>query len=218
MSKIRVLLADDHPFVLEGLKARVNAEFEMEVVGQASEGRAAVRLTQELQPQVVVMDVSLPLLSGAAATQEIRRTCPRVRVIALTVHEDRAYLRQLLEAGASGYVLKRSAADDLIRAIGIVAGGGTYLDPAVADKVVGGYIGKQPLKGQALGQELSEREIEVLRLIARGFANKEIAVQLSLSVKTVETYRGRAMEKLGFQSRADIVRYAGHQGWLEQNG
>lgn len=216
MSKVRVLLADDHPFVLEGLKAKVNDQANMEVVGEATDGRTALRLAQELQPHVVVMDISLPHLNGAQATREIRRTCPRVRVIALTVHEDRAYLRQLLEAGASGYVLKRSVAEDLLRAIGIVAMGGTYLDPAVADKVVGGYIGKQPLKGQALGQELSEREIEVLRLIARGFANREIAEQLSLSVKTVETYRARAMEKLGFDSRAEIVRYAAHQGWLEQ--
>lgn len=214
MPKLRVFIADDHPLLLEGLKAKVNAEADMEVVGEAADGRTAVRKVQELQPNVVVMDVSLPLLNGAAATQEIKRTCAQVRVIALTVHEDRAYLRQLLEAGAAGYVVKRSAANDLIRAIQIVAFGGTYLDPVIAEKVVGGYIGRQPLKGQMSGQELSEREIEVLRLIAQGFANKEIANQLNLSVKTVETYRARAMEKLDLNNRADIVRYATHQGWL----
>ena len=215
MSKLRIFIADDHPFLLEGLKAKVNAERDMEVVGEAMDGRTAVQRVQELRPHVVVMDVSMPLLNGAAATQEIKRTCPQVRVIALTVHEDRAYLRQLLEAGVSGYVVKRSAANDLIRAIQIVALGGTYLDPVIAEKVVGGYIGRQPLKGQMSGQELSEREIEVVRLIARGFANKEIAAQLSLSVKTVETYRARAMEKLELNNRADLVRYATHQGWLD---
>ncbi len=214
MSKLRVFLADDHPFVLEGLKAKVNAQPDMEVVGEAADGLTVVQRVGELRPHVVVMDVSLPILNGAAATEEIRRACPRVRVIALTVHEDRAYLRQLLAAGAAGYVLKRSAAEDLIRAIQIVAAGGTYLDPAVADKVVGGYIGSRGTRGPGSDQELSEREIEVVRLIARGFANKEIAHQLSLSVKTVETYRARAMEKLGLNSRADLVRYATYQGWL----
>ncbi len=214
MPKLRVFIADDHAFVLEGLKAKVNAQPDMAVIGEATDGRTAVQKVQELLPDVVVMDFSLPVLDGAAATQEIKRLCPQVRVIALTVHEDRVYLRQLLEAGASGYVVKRSAAEDLIRAIQIVAAGGVYLDPAIGDKVIGGYIGRQPLKGQMLGQELSEREVEVVRLIARGFANKEIASQLNLSVKTVETYRARAMEKLGLNSRADLVRYASLQGWL----
>jgi DNA-binding NarL/FixJ family response regulator len=217
MAKLRIFIADDHPFVLEGLKAKVDAQADMEVVGQATDGRTAVQRVRELLPNVVVMDVSLPGLNGADSTREIKRICPQVRVIALTVHEDRVYLRQLLEAGASGYVVKRSAADDLIRAIQTVAAGGTYLDPAIGDKIVGGYIGRQPLKGQMPGQELSEREVEVVRLIARGFANKEIAGQLSLSVKTVETYRGRAMEKLGLNSRADLVRYAAHQGWLSHD-
>ena len=143
-------------------------------------------------------------MSGARATEQLRQTCPQVKVLALTVHEDKGYLRQLLEAGAAGYVLKRAAAEELIRAIRTVAGGGVYLDPALAGKVVGGFVRKPAGKGAVEEGELSEREDEVVRLVAAGHSNKEIAARLVLSVKTVETYKARSLEKLGLHSRADL--------------
>ena len=214
MPKLRVFLADDHAVVREGLKALVSAESEMEVSGEASDGRTACQRIQELQPDVVVMDVSMPEMSGAEATAQLKQTCPHVKVLALTVHEDKGYLRQLLEAGASGYMLKRAAAEELIRAIRTVAEGGVYLDPALAGKVVGSFVRRPVGKVAVKGSDLSDREAEVLRLIAAGYSNKEIAGRLSLSVKTVETYKARSMEKLGLHSRADLVRYALHCGWL----
>ena len=214
MAKLRVFLADDHNIVRAGLKALVNAQEDMEVVGEAADGQAACDLALQVAPDVVVMDVSMPVLNGAMATARLRRARPGLRVVALTVHEDRTYLKQLLEAGASGYVLKRAVADDLIRAIRTVAAGGTYLDPAVAGKVVGGFVHGQQSPGDPRGNALSDREEEVLRLIAGGHTNKEIAARLDLSVKTVETYKTRSMEKLGLGSRAEIVRYAVIQGWL----
>ena len=207
--KLRVLLADDHNVVRAGLRALTDAQPDMEVVGEAADGEAACRLAAELGPDVAVLDVSMPLLGGASATERIVRGRPETRVVALTVHEDRGYLQQLLQAGASGYVLKRAAADDLIHAIRTVARGGTFLDPSLAGKVLGGLAGRP-----AQGGELSDREEEVLRLIARGHTNREIAARLDVSVKTVETHKSRAMEKLGLDSRAAIVAYAIRRGWL----
>src|SRR4051794_14258947 len=212
-TKLRILLADDHHVVRAGLRALIDAQEDMEVVAEAADGEAACRLATELGPDVAVMDVSMPLLGGAQATERIVQGRPETRVLALTVHEDRSYLQQLLQAGASGYVLKRAAADELIHAIRAVARGGTYLDPAMTGKVLGGPVGR-PAGAGPRGEALSDREEEVLRLIARGFTNREIAAQLDVSVKTVETHRARAMEKLGLESRADIVGHAIRWGWL----
>ena len=212
-TKLRVFLADDHAVVREGLKALVNAQPGMEVTGEAGDGKTTCVQVKKLQPDVVVMDVSMPEMNGAQATELLKRDCPNVKVLALTVHEDKGYLRQLLEAGASGYVLKRAAAEELIHAIRTVADGGTYLDPALAGKVVKDFV-QQPT-GQAAG-ELSEREVSVVSLIAAGYSNKEVAVRLDLSVKTVETYKSRSLEKLGLHSRADLVRYALQRGWLRE--
>jgi DNA-binding NarL/FixJ family response regulator len=214
MAKLRVYLADDHAVVRAGLKALIDAQPEMEVSGEAGDGRTVCNQVQESQPDVVVMDVSMPVINGAQATARLKQACPHVKVLALTVHEDKGYLRLLLEAGASGYVLKRAAAEELIHAIRTVAGGGVYLDPALAGKVVGSFVRPPAGKGVA-GGELSDREAEVVRLIAAGHSNKEIASRLSLSVKTVETYKARSMEKLGLDSRADLVRYALQRGWLQ---
>jgi DNA-binding NarL/FixJ family response regulator len=213
MANLRVVLADDHAVVREGLKALIGAQPGMELVGEAADGRSACRLVEQLLPDVVVMDVSMPGMSGAQAAEELRRACPRVKVLALTVHEDKGYLRQLLEAGAAGYVLKRAAAEELVHAIRTVAAGGVYLDPALAGKVVGSFVRKPPGAGAA-GADLSEREAEVVSLVAAGHSNKEIAGRLELSVKTVETYKARSLEKLGLSSRADLVRYALQRGWL----
>ena len=152
----------------------------------------------------------------ARATQRLAAECPEIRVLALTFYEDEEYLRQLLQAGAAGYLLKRAAAEELTLAIRTVAAGGVYLDPSLAGKVVGGYIGKPAPDGEARRPDLSDREAEVLRLIAWGYSNKEIAAQLHISVKTVETYKTRLMEKLEFRSRVDLVRYALKQGWLKE--
>jgi DNA-binding NarL/FixJ family response regulator len=216
MSKLRIFLADDHAVVRAGLKTLVNAQADMVVVGEASDGQAALEQVRDCLADVVIIDISMPQLNGAAATVQLRQQCPQIKVLALSVHEDTGYLRKLLEAGAAGYVLKRSAADTLIQAIRIVAEGGMYLDPAIAGKVVGSLLGKSVVVGDAPTAELSERETDVVRLIAQGYSNKEIATQLNLSVKTVETYKARAMEKLGVDSRVALVRYALQRGWLQE--
>ncbi len=218
MPELRIFLADDHAVVREGLKALINAQAGMTVVGEAADGLDACERVAVLQPDVVVMDVSMPGLTGSQATETIRKDCPFVKVLALTVHEDKGYIRQLLAAGAAGYVLKRAAAEELIHAIRVVASGGVYLDPTMAGKVVGGFV-RRPSEGNVANGSgvLSEREVEVSRMTASGYSNKEIAGRLDLSVKTVETYRARGMEKLGLSSRAELVRYAVQQGWL-QNG
>ena len=213
---LRIVLADDHAVVREGLKALINAQSDMRVVGEASDGEAACRVTVAQSPDVLVMDLSMPLLGGAEATARVRRECPGVKVLALTVHEERAYLTQLLRAGASGYVLKRAVAAELVHAVRIVASGGTYIDPAMVGSLVEGYLDRQDVATQPAHGPLSDREREVLMRIARGFSNKEIAAELELSVKTVETYKARVAEKLGLRSRVAIVRYAAEQGWLNQ--
>src|SRR5258706_50410 len=215
MTKLRIFLAEDHVMVRTGLKTLLDAELDMEVIGEATDGQTAVKKITELHPDVAVMDISLPLLTGTQATQRLKHSCPNVRVLALTVHEDRTYLRELLEAGASGYVLKRAAAEDLIRAIRLVAGGSLYLDPHLAGTIVGTLVRKRSTKQMHRSNGLSDRETEVLRLIAKGHSNKEIAGQLQLSVKTIETYKTRSMDKIGLRSRTDIVRYAYNQGWLQ---
>lgn len=216
MTMLRVLLADDHHVVRAGLRALIEAQADMEVVAEAADGEAAWRQAVELDPDVVVMDVSMPVLGGASATERIHRDRPGVRVLALTVHEDRSYLQQLLQAGASGYLLKRAAADELIHAIRAVARGGTYLDPGLTGKVLDGLVGRPSPPGSAPDAQPSEREEEILRLIARGYTNREIAEQLDVSIKTVETHKARAMEKLALDSRAGIVGYAIRRGWLSE--
>jgi DNA-binding NarL/FixJ family response regulator len=213
-AKLRVLLADDHNVVRAGLRALIDAQDDMEVVAEAADGEAACRLAAELAPDVALLDVSMPLLGGAQAAEQIVRERPETKVLALTVHEDRGYLQQLRQAGASGYLLKRAAADDLIHAIRTVARGGTYLDPSLAGKVLGGIVGRSAVPGPDGAVALSDREEEVLRLIARGFTNRQIAERLDVSVKTVETHKARAMEKLGVDSRAGIVEHAIHAGWM----
>lgn len=212
---IRVVLADDHPIVREGLRQLVNAQPDMRVVGEAGDGAEACRVARELQPDVLVMDLSMPVLDGAQATEQVRRDCPNVRVLALTVHEERLYLTQLLRAGASGFVLKRAAGSELVRAVRTVAARAIYIDPAIAGRLVDGYLESSPVEGEQPRQALSERERDVLVRIATGFSNKEIAAELGLSVKTVESYKARATEKLGLKTRVDIVRYAAQRGWLE---
>ena len=214
MDKLRILIADDHALLRDGLKAVVNAEADMEVVGEAETGRAAIEKARHLKPHVVLMDISMPDMNGANATRRLRELLPTIKVLALTAHEDSSYLRHMLEAGAMGFVLKRAAAEQLIQAIHVVAADDRYIDPTFAGKVLSNFM-RPVSRTSTEGNELSEREAEVLRLTAWGFGNKEIAAQLDISVKTVETYKARLAEKLNLTSRTEIVRYALRHGWLQ---
>lgn len=213
MSSIRVIIAEDHATVREGVKLIIDAQPDIEVVAEAEDGRTVIDLAQKLRPDVVLMDISMPRLNGLKATEKLKECCPEVHVLAVTRHKDDGYLQQILRAGASGYVLKQSPSSELLHAIRAVARGGKYLDPAVAEKVMGGYSGRRFVNQQAV--DMSDREEEVLRLIAWGHSNKEIAERLDLSVKTIEVHKANAMKKLGMASRIDIVRYAVLQGWLQ---
>ena len=212
---IRVLLADDHPIMREGLRVLVNGQADMEVVGEADTGRIAIEMAQQLQPDVIVMDVSMPELNGLKATELLQELCPGTKILALTRHKEDGYLQQMLRAGASGYILKQSASDELVRAIRCVEAGQTYLDAAVIESLVGTAVGRRAPRRSAPKTELSPREEEVLRLIAWGYLSKEIAARLQISIKTAEAHKANAMQKMGMKSRIDIVRYALLQGWLQ---
>lgn len=213
--KIRVLLADDHETVREGLRLIIESQADMEVVGEAADGAAAVESARRLRPDVVVMDVSMPKISGLKATEQLKTHCPQVKVLALTRHAEDGYLQQLLQAGAVGYVLKQSQPTELLAGIRAVAIGGTYLDPAVAGRVVrNSAISHKPATGHFA--RLSPREEVVLRLMALGYSNKEMAAELDLSVKTVETHRANAMQKLDLRNRIDVVQFAITKGWLSE--
>ncbi len=212
-TRLRVLIADDHPMLLAGVRTVLNRDPGVEVIGEAGDGETALRMAIELNPAVMVLDLSMPDLNGVEVTRQLLARCPDCKVIVLTVHEDRAYLRKLIEVGAAGYVLKRSAPEDLRRAIHAVASGGMYLDPSIAAHAFDRTPDKPP-ESAAAGANLSEREVEVLRLTSVGHSNKAIANILKISVRSVETYKARAMDKLGFDNRVDLVGYAIEKGWL----
>jgi DNA-binding NarL/FixJ family response regulator len=213
MDKLRILLAEDHRILREGLKRLIAEQPNMEVVGEADNGIAAWQQAKELEPDVVLMDITMPRLNGAEATEKIRELCPQVKVIALTGHRASAYLNEVLKAGASGYVLKQAAIDELIDAIQTVAKGGTYIDRASRESLVHSPLDDRVYKGESQGKPLSQREIQVLSLVANGYTNKEIANELSISVKTVETHKTNSMQKLDLKSRAEVVDYARFRGW-----
>jgi DNA-binding NarL/FixJ family response regulator len=216
MKKLRILLADDHKIVREGLRTLINSQPDMQVVGEAANGREVLVKARELKPDVVVMDLSMPELNGLQATERLKAERPEMKVVALTAHEDESYLRQLCKVGAAGYVLKRSAGDELVKAIGTVAKGGVHYEASLASKALAKQMTGAPVKGESHASELSEREKEVLIMLAWGYSNKEIAGRLKLSVKTVETYKVRIGEKLGLRSRTEMVQYALRQGWLNE--
>jgi|KBSSwiStaDraftv2_1062776.scaffolds.fasta_scaffold03450_11 two-component system, NarL family, response regulator NreC len=213
MTRLRVVLAEDHRVMREGLRMVVEREPNMEVVGEAGNGRAAVALAVRLRPEVVVMDISMPELNGLKATKELKEQVPDARVLVLTRHTDNSYVQEMLRSGASGYVLKQSASDELVRAIRRVAAGHRYLDPALNDQVLSGIAATG--SPRSLGITLTRREEDVLRCVALGFLAREIAERLKISIKTVETHKANAMSKMGMKNRIDIVRYAVLQGWLE---
>jgi DNA-binding NarL/FixJ family response regulator len=211
---LRILLADDHVTVRHGLKLLIDSQQDMKVIGEASDGEAAVQMALQLKPDVIVMDISMPKMNGLVATRALKDAQPDAVIVTLTRHADDAYLQELLRAGVSGYVLKRSAPTELLHAIRGVAAGGQYLDSTLTAKVTAGFTarGGRTRKSAAA---LTERETEVLRLIASGYGNKEIAAKLALSPKTVEAHKANAMRKLELGGRIDIVKYAVLQGWLD---
>jgi DNA-binding NarL/FixJ family response regulator len=214
MKKLRILLADDHQMLREGLRVLLDSQPGMRVVGEAAGGKEAVDKAGELKPDVVVMDLSMPGLNGLQATELLRTKHPAIKVVVLTAHEDESYLTQLCKAGAAGYVLKRSAGDELVQAIRMAAQGQVYFTPALAGKALSRLSAGASASMETANAHLSEREKEVLRLLAWGYSNKEAADKLNVSVKTVETYRVRIAEKLGLRSRTQLVKYALRQGWL----
>jgi DNA-binding NarL/FixJ family response regulator len=216
MKKLRILLADDHKIVREGLRTLINSQPDMQVIGEAANGKEVLVKARELKPDVVVMDLSMPELNGLQATERLKAERPEMKVVALTAHEDESYLRQLCKVGAAGYVLKRSAGDELVKAIGTVAKGGVHFEATLASKALARQVTGSPMKGESHSGELSEREKEVLIMLAWGYSNKEIAGRLNLSVKTVETYKLRIGEKLALRSRTEMVQYALRQGWLNE--
>lgn len=211
---IRVLLADDHVTVRHGLKLLIDGQPDMKVIFEASDGKSAVEKALELAPDVVVMDISMPRMNGLLATRTLKERQPDAAIITLTRHGDDAYLQELLRAGVSGYVLKQSAPAELLQAIRAAAAGGQYLDSTLTARVTAGFLAKEGKRVGKSGATISQREADVLRLIASGYSNKEIAGRLALSVKTVEAHKANAMRKLGLNGRIDIVKYALLQGWL----
>lgn len=209
--KTRILLADDHSIVRQGFRMILSAQPDMEVIGEASNGREAVEQSAALQPDVIVMDVSMPELNGIEATRRIAETTPRARVLALSMHRDSVYVREILRAGARGYLLKDAQESDFLAAVRAIAKGDGYLSPAVSDAVLSDYR-KHVTDPIDL---LTSREREVLQMIAEGKTNKEIASILNLSVYTVEAHRGRIMEKLNLHSTGELVRFAIRNGLID---
>ena len=215
MEKIRVLLADDHAVLRAGLRLLLNVQADMEVVGEASTGDQAVAQAKRLTPDVVLLDITMSGTDGLDAVRKIKEDNPRIKVLALTMHDNKSYLRQVLEGGGSGYVLKRSADTELLSAIRAVHEGGTYLHPSHAKILLEGAVEAQEEGTEQSSYDiLSDREKQVLKLVALGYTNKQISNKLFLSVKTVEAYRARMQEKLGIRGRAALVRYALSKGVL----
>lgn len=216
MDKIRVLLAEDHTIVRQGLRSILHGQEGIHIVGEAEDGREAVDLVQQLQPDIVLMDLSMPLLSGLEATRQIKSQVPQVQVLVLTVHDDEEYIFQILQAGASGYLLKQSAVGELVAAIQAVSRGDSYLSPAISKKIVDEYVRQAQTQGQMDPYEqLTDREREVLHLIAEGYSTQEIADLLFISPKTVRGHRASLTEKLDIHSTADLTRYAIRKGIVD---
>ena len=212
MSKIRVLLADDHAIVRKGLRALLEGEAGIEVIGEAEDGREAVQMTQQLLPDVVLMDLSMPALSGLEATRQIKKRFPEVKVLVLTRHANEEYIFQILRAGASGYVVKKAAPTELMLAIKAVYQGDSFLSPAISRPVIEEYIRKAEAMAEDSYDRLTDREREVLQLIAEGHSSREIAELLHISEKTVRAHRAHLMDKLDIHSTAELTQYAIRKG------
>jgi two-component system, NarL family, response regulator NreC len=210
---IRILLADDHRIMREGLRAMLDSLPGTSVVGEANNGRTAVKLAAELKPDIVVMDITMPDLNGIEATRQLAADCPGVKVIALSIHSDRRFISGMFRAGAAGYLLKDCAFEELNGAIQAVASGHTYVSPVIADQVIKDYVGRTPAAGPDVSApQLTGREREVLQLLAEGKSTREISLHLQVSIKTVETYRQQLMSKIGVHSVAELTKYAIREG------
>ncbi len=217
MTKIKLLMVDDHEIVRAGLRMLLQAQTDIDIVGEADNGRDAVTQVRSLQPDIVLMDISLPDLDGFEATRQIKKAFPQVAILALTMHESDEYFFKMLDAGASGYVPKKAAPTDLVMAIRTVCGGGVFLYPALAKSLVRDYMGRVAQGGgeRETFDGLTEREHQVLKLIADGSLNQEIADRLTISVKTVERHRANIMAKLNLHSRTELVKYAIRKGLID---
>jgi len=208
----KILLADDHKITREGLRSLIEKQSDMEVVAEAEDGHTAVRLVRKVSPDVAIMDVSMPDLNGIEATQKIVAECPNVKVIALSMHSDTLFVTEMLKSGASGYLLKDCAFEELTRAIRTVVAGKTYLSPAISDVVVDGYLHRLSEDDSASSDVLTHREREVLQMLAEGNSTKQVALKLHISIKTVETHRRQMMHKLDIYSVAELTKYAIRKG------
>jgi two-component system response regulator NreC len=211
---VRILIADDHGVLRAGLRALLNAETDLEVVGEAADGHETLRLTRELDPDVVLLDISMPGPGGIEITRQVKRALPDTRVLILTVHEDESLLREAIRAGAAGYIIKRAVESELINAIRAVWRGDVYIHPAMTRALLQD-VAPTRATDEPLVEPLTPRESEVLQLIAQGYTNRQIAETLTISVRTVETHRANLMDKLGLRSRVELVRYAREHGLLE---
>lgn len=216
MSQIKLVLADDHAVLRGGLRLMLNTQEDMEVVGEAANGEEAIHLCREIKPDIILLDLTMPGLSGLEAIEGIKRDNPATKILVLTMHDDEGYLKMVLKSGCSGYILKKAADVELISAIRTVNRGEVYIDPLLVRHLVNDYIAPpEQDEPRHVKSALSERENEVLKLIALGYTNKQIADELFLSVKTVETHKSNIKEKLNIRSRSDLVRYAIQNGLLE---
>jgi two-component system response regulator NreC len=216
MSKIRILIVDDHTIVREGVRILLEAQPDMQVAGEAADGQAAIALVRELQPAIVLIDIAMPVLNGLEATRAIKREFPQIQVIGLTMYESDEYFFQLLNAGASGYVLKKAASGDLLAAIRAVHAGDVFLYPSVARRLVSDYMTRVKSGEEKTSYDgLTAREREVLKLIAEGHTNQAIADKLIISPSTVQTHRTRIMQRLNLQTRAELIQYARRKGLLD---
>ncbi|MBN2210872.1 MAG: response regulator transcription factor [Sedimentisphaerales bacterium] len=209
---IKILLADDHAIVRHGLSRSLQQEDGIEVVGQAQDGFAAVKLALELSPHLVIMDISMPGLNGIEAVRKIVQEQPRIKIIALSMHSSDKYVREMFKAGAAGYLLKDCPFDELLKAIKTVMADKVYISPSVGDTVIQGFIRQKPSEQNSAFSKLTPREREVLQLLAEGYATKQIGLRLGISPKTVEVHRSRIMEKLGFDNIAQLTKYAIQEG------
>ena len=217
MGNLRIVLAEDHTILREGLRALLGADPNFDIIGEAEDGREAVRCVERLEPDLLLIDLSMPRMSGMDAIREIKKRYPAIKIIALTVHKTEEYLSTTLQAGADGYVLKDATHNELIMAIKNVMGGKPYLSPGVSEKVIEGYlVGKESNRSSTRWETLSQREREVLKLIAEGFKNKEIAEDLCISLKTVEKHRANLMKKLDLHNAAALTVYAVQKGLVNR--